>query len=135
MKTSKIYLIRLVQWAGDMLNKGIAFLLLPALALSGYYFLAQISEWFKTAEWHWISLHQSLVDFGLIDQYFYFNVPNALGMEKILNGILSLSATFSYFMLFNLLCLLWMVVDFVLSSYCPPIESEEPSTLSKNDPK
>jgi hypothetical protein len=57
--------------------------------------------WFKTAEWHWISVHQSLVDFGLIDQYFYFSVPNALGVEKLLNGILFLLAAFSYLFLYG----------------------------------
>ena len=110
MNTPQIYLIRLAQWVKDMLNRGVVLLLLATLVLSGYYFLEPILAWFKTAEWHWISLHQSLVDFGLIDQYFYFNIPNALGVEKILNGILSLPAEFSYFILSVFLGYLWLLI-------------------------
>jgi hypothetical protein len=113
MKTSNIYLMRLAEWAEDMLYRVILFLSLAPLVISGYYLLVQILAWFKTAEWHWISIHQSLVDFGLIDQYFYFSVPNALGMEKLLNGILFLSAAFSYFML---AVLVWWFI-FLLLEY------------------
>lgn len=91
---------------GDLIDHPIFFLPIAALLISIGYLLVQIFIWMKTAEWCSFSFHKSLVDVGLINQYFYINIPNALGIQKILNWFLFSSATFAYFILSIFLWLL-----------------------------
>lgn len=48
----------------------------------------QIISWLKTANWEPITFYQAGVSLGILDPYFYFDMPNALGVQKILNWFL-----------------------------------------------
>lgn len=73
--------------------------------------LYQLKCWIETAKWPFISLHQSLAEFGFIDPYFYFDIPDKLGFEKILNSILFSSAPFIYFSISAFLFIIYLMID------------------------
>lgn len=68
--------------------------------------------WIKTGEWKTISVHESLVRAKiLMDPYFSFYLPDKVGIENMLNGILFSSAPkFSFCMAF-LFGIIWMQVE------------------------